>query len=214
VTSKGRVACTQTTKESAHCIGEKLTTTGHAIRTAIPTLTVPVPRRPVAPVEDATTKTIVPADAETFKQEVQMHVQMRAAFAAAMKSLCDLLWGQCGKLPRSRLRSFNDHPTHSQDGDSLALLKGIQAEMTGFACHVRLDPTLESTNLTPEQQPCLLDCWGGVGTKQIDTGDKTLTRVLLSMLTSNNNGNREGVSAQFSRASVFGAVRHCFVFHE
>jgi hypothetical protein len=57
---------------------------------------------------------------------------MRAAITAAMKSLYDLLWGQCSKSLRSRLCSFDDYPTYLQNGDSLTLLKGIRAEMTGF----------------------------------------------------------------------------------
>jgi hypothetical protein len=70
VTSKGGVAYTGTTKEIARYVGEKYTTTGHTIRTAILTLKVPVPQRPVAAVEDASTKTIDPTDAEIFRQEV------------------------------------------------------------------------------------------------------------------------------------------------
>jgi hypothetical protein len=132
VTSKGGVACTRAAEEIARYVGEKCSTTGHAIRTAILALKVPAPQRPVAPVADATTKTIDPTDAKMFKQEVRMHVQMRAAIASAMKSLCDLLWGQCSESLRSRLRSFEDCPTCSQNGDSLTLLKGIRAEMTGF----------------------------------------------------------------------------------
>jgi hypothetical protein len=68
----------------------------------------------------------------------------------------------------------------------------------------------------------ILCCWGGLGTWQLNTSDKTLTRVLLSMPISNNNGNRERVSefrpfpiSYFSQdAALFGAARHCFSFHE
>jgi hypothetical protein len=145
VTSKGGVAYTRTTEEIARYVGEKYSTTGHAIRTAILTLKVPVPQRPVAPVADATTKTIDPTDAEIFKQEVRMYVQMRAAITSAMKSLYDLLWGQCSESLRSRLRSFEDYPTYSQNGDSLTLLKGIRAEMTGFRNKQYLSHSLHKT---------------------------------------------------------------------
>jgi hypothetical protein len=145
MTSKGGVAYTRTTEEIARYVGEKYTTTGHAIRTAILTLKVPVPIRPTAPVADATTQAIDPTDAEIFRQEVRMFVQMRAAITAAMKSLYDLLWGQCSESLRSRLRSFNDYPTYSQNGDSLTLLKGIRAEMTGFRNKQYLSHSLHKT---------------------------------------------------------------------
>jgi hypothetical protein len=97
VSSKGGVAYTRTTEEIARYVGEKYTTIGHDIRTAILTLTVPVPQRPAAPVGDPTTQLIDPTDAEIFRQEVRMYVQTRAAIIAAMKSLYDLIWGQCSE---------------------------------------------------------------------------------------------------------------------
>jgi hypothetical protein len=86
-----------------------------------------------------------------------MYVQMRAAITAAMKSLYDLLWGQCSKSLQSRLRSFDDYATYSQDGDSLTLLKGIRAEMMGFRNKQYLSHSLHKTmrdfyNLTQGKQ--------------------------------------------------------------
>ncbi len=49
-----------------------------------------------------------------------------------MKSLYDLIWGQCSESLRSRLRGYGDYNTYSVNADSIALLKGIRAEMTGF----------------------------------------------------------------------------------
>jgi hypothetical protein len=49
-----------------------------------------------------------------------------------MKSLYDLIWGQCSGLLRSRLRGYDDFTTYSTNADSLALLKGIRAKLTGF----------------------------------------------------------------------------------
>ncbi len=109
------------------------------------TLTVPVPQRPAAPVGDPTTQLIDPTDAEIFRQEVRMYVQMRAAITAAMKSLYNLLWGECSESLRSRLRGFDDYPTYSQDGDSLTLLKGIKAEMTGFSNTQYMSHSLHKT---------------------------------------------------------------------
>ena len=48
--SKGGVAYTRTTEELARHVGEKYTSVGSYVRTAILTLSVPAPARPIAPV--------------------------------------------------------------------------------------------------------------------------------------------------------------------
>jgi hypothetical protein len=48
--SKGGAVYTKTTKEIARHVGEKYTTIGSYIRTAMLTLTVPTPPRPIAPI--------------------------------------------------------------------------------------------------------------------------------------------------------------------
>ena len=52
-----------------------------------------------------------------------------------MMSLYDLIWGQCSEALRSRLRGHDDFASYSPDADSIALLKGIRAEMTGFSIY-------------------------------------------------------------------------------
>jgi hypothetical protein len=54
-----------------------------------------------------------------------MFVKTKAAIESTMKSLYDLIWGQCSESLRSRLRGHSDFTTYSVDADSLALLKGI-----------------------------------------------------------------------------------------
>ena len=49
-----------------------------------------------------------------------------------MKSLYDLVWGQCSETMRSRLRSIHGYEKITSDADSISLLKAIRAEMTGF----------------------------------------------------------------------------------
>jgi thymidylate synthase len=61
-----------------------------------------------------------------------MFVKTKAAIESTMKSLYDLIWGQCSKSLRSRLRGHDAFATYSANADSLALLKVIRAEMTGF----------------------------------------------------------------------------------
>jgi hypothetical protein len=130
--TKGGVAYTRTTEEIARYVGEKYTTIGSYIRTAIMTLNVSSPTRPVAPPGVGTPPVIDQVDQEIFKEEIRIFVKTKAAIESTMKSLYDLIWGQCSETLRSRLRGYNDYATYSPSADSLALLKGIRAEMTGF----------------------------------------------------------------------------------
>jgi hypothetical protein len=61
-----------------------------------------------------------------------MYVKVRATIETTMKSLYDLVWGQCSESLRSRLRGHDNYAIYSPNPDSIALLKGICAEMTGF----------------------------------------------------------------------------------
>ena len=49
-----------------------------------------------------------------------------------MKSLYDLVWGQCSETMRSRPRSIHGYEKITSDADSISLLKAIRAEMAGF----------------------------------------------------------------------------------
>ncbi len=60
VNTKGGVAYTRTTEAIARHVGEKYTTTGSYIRTAILTLNVPTPARPTAPASTGTPPQIDP----------------------------------------------------------------------------------------------------------------------------------------------------------
>jgi hypothetical protein len=130
--NKGGVFYTRTTEEIARYVGEKYTTTGSFIRTAILTLTVPTQVRPSAPIGTGTPAVIDAVDQETFREEIRMFVKTKAAIESTMVSLYDLIWGQCSKSLQSRLRGHDDFASYSTTADSLALLKEIRAEMTGF----------------------------------------------------------------------------------
>jgi hypothetical protein len=127
---KGGVVYARTTEEIARYVGEKYTTTGSFIRTAILTLTVPDHPRPTAPIGVGTPPVIDSVDQEIFREEVCMFVKTKVAVKSTMKSLYDLIWGQCSESLRSRLRGHGDFATYSTEADSIALLKGIRAEMT------------------------------------------------------------------------------------
>jgi hypothetical protein len=71
-------------------------------------------------------------DAEIFKEKIRMYVKIESAVETTMKSMYDLIWGQCSETLRSRLRGHDDYAIYSPGADSIALLKGIRAEMTGF----------------------------------------------------------------------------------
>jgi hypothetical protein len=134
VTAKGGVAYTRTTEEIARYVGEKYTTTGSYIRTGILTLIVPSPTRPSAPAATiaGTPPTVDPVNQEIFKEKIWMYVKIEASIETSLKSLYDLIWGQCSESLRSRLRGYNDYNTYSVSADSIALLKGIRTKMTGF----------------------------------------------------------------------------------
>jgi hypothetical protein len=123
--NKGGVLYTCTTEEIARSVGEKYTTTGSFIRTAILTLTVPIQARPTAPIGTGTPAVIDAVDQEIFQEEMRMFVKTKAAIESTMKSLYDLIWGQCSESLQSRLRGHDGFATYSTSADSLALLKGI-----------------------------------------------------------------------------------------
>ena len=123
---------TRTTKEIARYVGEKYTTRGSFLRTGILTLVVPGPTRPTAPIATGDPPTIDSVDQEIFKEKIRMYVKTEASIETTMKSLYDLIWGQCSESLRSRLRGYNDYSNYSVNADSIALVKGILAEMTRF----------------------------------------------------------------------------------
>jgi hypothetical protein len=149
---KGGVVYARTTDEIARYVGEKYTTTGSFIRTAILTLSVPDQPRPTAPTGIGNPPVVDSVDQEIFREEVRMFVKTKAAITSTMKSLYDLIWGQCSDSLRSRLRGNSDFVTYSAAANSLALLMAIRAEMTGF----RTKQYLPSHSRQTSQQPRVL----------------------------------------------------------
>jgi hypothetical protein len=86
-----------------------------------------------------------------------MYVKIESAVETTMKSMYDIIWGQCSDTLRSRLGGHDDYATYSLNADSIALLKGICAEMTGFRSKQYLPHALhkimgEFYNLTQGKQ--------------------------------------------------------------
>ena len=100
VNAKGGVAYTRTTEEIARYVGEKYTTTGSYIRTGILTLVVPVPLRPTAPTATGDPPTVDPVDIEIFKEKIRIYVKIESSIETSLKSLYDLIWGQCSETLR------------------------------------------------------------------------------------------------------------------
>jgi hypothetical protein len=115
--NKGGVFYTRTTEEIARYVGEKYTTIGSFIRTAILNLTVPTQVRPSAPIGTGT-----PGVIDAVDPEIRMFVKTKAAIESTIKSLYNLIWGQCNESLRSRLRGHDNFATYSTTADSLALL--------------------------------------------------------------------------------------------
>jgi hypothetical protein len=78
--------------------------------------------------------------------------------------------------------------------------------------HAMLGLTRFWSRLIRLQSGNLLDCWGGLGTKQIYTSNKTLTRVLLSIPISNNN-EKQRVFVFWDFMLHYPAEDSAFVFH-
>jgi hypothetical protein len=95
------------------------------------TLTVPTPTRPIAPIAAGDPAVIDPVEQEIFKEKIWMYVKIESSIETTMKSLYDLLWGQCSKTLRSRLRGHDDYIAYSTSADSMELLKAVRAKMTG-----------------------------------------------------------------------------------
>jgi hypothetical protein len=142
VNTKGGAAYTRTTKEIARHVGEKCTTTGSYIRTAILTLNVPAPTRPTSPPATGTPLQVDHVNQEIFREKIQMYVKTEVGIEAAMKSVYE---GRCSESIRSRLRGHDDYNICSANADSIALLKGIRAEMTGFRNKMCLPHALHKT---------------------------------------------------------------------
>ncbi len=74
-TSKAGLQFTRTTDEIARYAGEKYSTVGSYIRTAILTMTVQVPTRPTAPTATGTPPTIDAVDQAIFNEEIRQFVK-------------------------------------------------------------------------------------------------------------------------------------------
>jgi hypothetical protein len=96
------------------------------------TIQVPVQARPSPPIQVGTPAVIDPVDQEIFCEEIRLLVKTKGAIESTMKSLYAQLWGQCSESLRLRLQGDPNYTIYSINADSLALLKGIRAEMTGF----------------------------------------------------------------------------------
>jgi hypothetical protein len=62
-----------------------------------------MPTRPTAAAAPGDPAIINPVDQDIFKEEIRMYVKTRATIETTMKSLYDLIWGQCSESLRSRL---------------------------------------------------------------------------------------------------------------
>jgi hypothetical protein len=97
VSSKGGVQFARTTEEIARYAGDKYSTVGSYICTAVLTMMAQVPVRPTAPVGVGTPPVVDKVDQAIFGEEIRQFVKENAAIVAAMKGLYSLIWGQCSE---------------------------------------------------------------------------------------------------------------------
>jgi hypothetical protein len=131
-TSKGGMQFTRTTDEIARYAGKKYSAVGAYVRMAIITMTEQRPTRPTAPLPTGTPPTVDPVDQAIFSKEIRQFVKEKAGITAAMKALYSVIWGQCSKTLRSKLKADSGYAAMLAIADSLVLLKAIRLEMTGF----------------------------------------------------------------------------------
>jgi hypothetical protein len=74
---------------------------------------VPAPTRPTSPTATGTPAITDLVDQEISKEKICIYVKIEAAIETALKSLYDLLWGQCSESQPSRLRGHGDFATYS-----------------------------------------------------------------------------------------------------
>jgi hypothetical protein len=119
--TEGGVQFSQTTEEIARYAGEKYSSVGDYIRTAILTITAQTPIRPTAPAPTGTPATADAVDQAIFSKDIRQFVKDKAAIVAAMKALYSVVWGQCSETLQSKLKGDTDYNTTSADADSMSL---------------------------------------------------------------------------------------------
>jgi hypothetical protein len=95
-------------------------------------MTEQVPIRPTAPTPEGTPPAVDPVDQAIFSEEIRQLVRNKAAIIAAMKAIYSVIWGQCSEGLQSKLKANSSYITISANANSLALLREIRSEMTGF----------------------------------------------------------------------------------
>jgi hypothetical protein len=108
-------------------------------------MTQQVPVRPTAPAPQGTPPVVDPVDQAICNEDIRQFVRNKAAIIAAMKAICSVIWGQCSEGLRSKLKSNSSYNGTSADANSLALLKEIRSEMTGFKKRNYLPHSVHST---------------------------------------------------------------------
>eukprot|EP00591_Stephanopyxis_turris_P000094 CAMPEP_0195518894 /NCGR_PEP_ID=MMETSP0794_2-20130614/13873_1 /TAXON_ID=515487 /ORGANISM="Stephanopyxis turris, Strain CCMP 815" /LENGTH=156 /DNA_ID=CAMNT_0040647931 /DNA_START=274 /DNA_END=744 /DNA_ORIENTATION=+ len=105
--TKGGSTYTRTTQEIARHVGGKYSQIGTYIHSALLMLVVPNLPQPAEPepitVGDNKAE-VTNVQQEIWKEQIRLWVKMDAGIKSTIKSVYDLIWGQCSEMLRSRLR--------------------------------------------------------------------------------------------------------------
>ena len=98
------------------------------------TPTIPLPIKPESKeqTDDAGNITIVPPSAveeDLYKEEIKRYGVKSDRLQASVRSIYNLVWGQCSELLRNKLREDPDFRKIDSDGDVAALLTNIRTAM-------------------------------------------------------------------------------------
>ena len=100
-------------------------------------LETPTPTKPVKPTSTDE------VDVDLYKEEVKMYAQEKKNIQSTLRSIFNVVWGQCSTIMKSKLESKTNFKTSKQNKDVVELLKQIKAIMHQFESHTSIYEALD-----------------------------------------------------------------------
>ena len=100
-------------------------------------LETPTPTKPVKPTSTDE------VDVDLYKEEVKMYAQEKKNIQSTLRSIFNVVWGQCSTIMKSKLESKTNFKTSKQNKDVAELLKQIKAIMHQFESHTSIYEALD-----------------------------------------------------------------------
>ena len=84
-------------------------------------LETPTPTKPVKPMSTDE------VDIDLYKEEIQLHAQEHKNLQATLRSIFNVVWGQCSTIMKSKLESKPDFKTIKQNKDVAEMEKQFES---------------------------------------------------------------------------------------